>query len=487
MSSNPIFSYTKRDYEGSRKEGMAQIPTLSKGLWTDLNAGDPGVVLLDHMYALADLCNYYLDHQALEMFISTAKERVNLLRLAQNVCYKARAAKGASVDVRMYVKSDLDLNTTIIIPKGTILDPTDRGVVYRTEEDCVITESNFGYDVPCTQGETITESYTGTGVSSLIHYTSDEELSVYTDQFYTLKGTGVDIDTLVVHDATGTVWEQVDFVAFVEDTSKVYQVVVNADSSVTIKFGNGVRGYNPTTSDVLYFTYTNTVGSNGKVIERELNGTMRFNGLDNNNYTIVYYNPYPSSGGSFGETDEELKKNIMTMNKTIGRAVTNEDFETLAHMVDGVKEVRVCDVHNTPDLCLYHEVKVYILPDDTSEASISLINKVRTFLQSRSIPPTNVLVYSPNKVIIDLTIDARQKPALPLGDEDPRDEIERYVTQFFNTKVKIGSPFNPLELSNYLMQNLTTVATISSITPSTAVDVGDTGVPTLGTLTINVR
>ena len=57
---NPFFSYTNRDFENSRKEGMARIPILSKGLWTDLNAGDPGVVLLDYMHALADLCNYYL-------------------------------------------------------------------------------------------------------------------------------------------------------------------------------------------------------------------------------------------------------------------------------------------------------------------------------------------------------------------------------------------------------------------------------------------
>lgn len=486
MSDNPIFSYTKRDYEGSRKEGMSKIPTLSKGLWTDLNAGDPGVVLLDHMFAIADLCNYYLDHQALEMFISTAKERVNLLRLAQNVCYKARAAKGASVDVRMYIKTDEEFTTSVFIPKGTILEPTSKNIIYRTDEDCTITEANFGYDVPCTQGETVTETYTGTGISSVINYPSDE-FQVYTDQMYTLQGTGVDIDTIRIQDNAGNLWEQVDFIAFVDDIKRVYQLVVNVDNSVTIKFGNGVRGYNPTPSDVLMITYTNTAGSDGKVIEREINGTMRATGADGSNYTVAYYNMYPSSGGSYGESDEELKKNILSMNKTIGRAVTREDFESLAYMIDGVKEARVCDVHTTPDLCLYHEVKIYVLPDDTSEASSSLIAKVRNFLQERSIPPTNVLVYSPVKVGIDLTINARQKPALPMGGEDPRDELERLTREYFNTQVKIGEPFNPLSLGNYLMNNSVTISVIDSIIPSSPVDVGDTGIPVIDTLTINVR
>lgn len=485
MNENPIFSYTKRDYEGSRKEGMASIPILSKGMWTDLNAGDPGVVLLDHMYAIADLCNYYLDHQALEMFISTAKERINLLRLAQNVCYKTRAAKGASVDVRMYVKTDEAFNTTVTVPKGTLLEPTSKGVIYRTDEDCIMTDANFGYDVPCTQGEVVNETYTGTGISSVIHYHTDE-VQVYQDQFYTLQGTGVDIDTISIIDKAGNLWEPVDFIAFVENPDKVYQIIVNADSSVTIKFGNGVRGYNPTPSDVLTITYINTMGDQGRVGEKEILGTLHIVGSDANQYNVAYYNMYPSSGGSYGESDEELKRNIMTSAKTIQRAVTREDFEHLALSIDGVKEVKVCDIHTTPDLCLYHEVKIYILADDTSDTSNSLINKVRNYLRERSIPPTNVLVYAPNKVGIDLTVTARQKPYLPIGGEDPRDELENCINDYFNTELKIGEPFNPLELSNYIMNHTVTIATVTSITPSTAVDVGDTGIPSLNTLTINV-
>ena len=68
--SNPIFSYTKRDYEGARQEGLAQIPILSNGVWTDLNASDPGIILLDYVHGLVDMIQYYQDHQALETIVS---------------------------------------------------------------------------------------------------------------------------------------------------------------------------------------------------------------------------------------------------------------------------------------------------------------------------------------------------------------------------------------------------------------------------------
>ena len=486
MSDNPIFSYTRRDYEGSRKEGMAKIPILSKGLWTDLNAGDPGVTLLDYMHALADLCNYYLDHQALEAFISTAKERENILRHAQNATYKARAAKGASVDVRMYINLETEFNTVVTVPKGTVLDSTVNGVVYRTDEDCIITESQVGYSVPCTQGEVTTETYQGTGVSSLVYYPTDEYV-VHYDQQYVLQGTGVDIDTIQIVDATGVIWEQVDFIAFVDTASKVYQVVVGADHRVTIKFGNGVRGYSPAESDVLTITYVNTMGDEGGVIEKEINGNITVEGSDAQDYVVFYYNPYPSTGGSYGESDEELKRNIISYKKTLGRAVTREDFEDLALMIDGVKSVRVYDINTAPDLCLYHEVKIYVLPEDTVNGSVSLMNKITSYLKERSIPPTNVLVYYPTQRTINITIDVRRKPYLVEGEVTPKDEVEQYVEEYFNNEVEIGEPFNPLSLSTYLTQRLTTVSSILSINPSTPVEVGETGIPALGTLTINVR
>lgn len=484
-SPNPIFSYTKRDYENSRKEGLARIPILSKGLWTDLNAGDPGVVLLDYMHALADLCNYYLDHQALEAILSTSKERANLIRHAQSISYKVRSPKGAKVDVRFYVGESMNPPFPLVIPAGTILHTVMPGVDYLTTEDVSIGEAQVSYESPCIQGTQVTEVYRGTGVSSRSTPTSDEGIS-YDDQKYRLTGLGVDADTIVVVDAYGTVWTPVDVIAFEESPTKSYQIIVSEDHRVTLKFGDGVRGYSPKTSDVLTIYYTNTEGDMGRVGAEEVKGVLSIQGSDGNYYTVNYYNYEPSAGGSFGETDEELRRNIQTAGKTLGRAVTREDFENMALSVDGVREAKAYDVHTEPDLCLYHEVKIYILPDGSVTENSALINSVSDYLRGKSIPPTNVIVSLPVRVYIPVTVSIRKHKYLPAGEDNVYDQVMDCITEYFNNDISIGESFNPYDLSNKI-SSLSGVAEVLSIVPSASVPVLPMNIAYKGTTTIDIK
>lgn len=75
MSDNVFFSYTNRDYESSRQEGISKIPVYSNGTWTDTNISDPGVIILDYIHALVDMIQYYQDHNALEVYLSTADRK----------------------------------------------------------------------------------------------------------------------------------------------------------------------------------------------------------------------------------------------------------------------------------------------------------------------------------------------------------------------------------------------------------------------------
>lgn len=487
MTSNPYFSYTKRDYENTRKEGIARIPILSKGLWTDLNAGDPGVVLLDYMCALADLCNYYLDHQALESFVATSKERANLIRHAQSVSYKVRSPKGAKVDVRFYVDESTPARAfPITIKAGTTLQTTTTASSeYLTTEDIIITESQVSYTSPCTQGTRVVETYKGTGISSQSTPSAEDGIS-YDDQSYRLEGLGADSDTIVVVDSYGTTWKPVDFLAFEESPDKVYQVVVSEDHRVTLKFGNGIRGYSPKTSDVLTIYYTNTDGSDGKIGPEDMRGTISTKGEDGNYYTVHYYNPESSAGGSYAESDEDLRRNIQTAMKTLGRAVTREDFENLAMTVDGVREVKVYDVATAPDLCLYHEVKVYILPDDTVSDNSALVNSVVDYLRGKSIPPTNVLVSLPTGVYIPVSVTVRKQQYLPAGEDNVYDQVLDCITDYFDQDLSIGESFNPYDLSSKI-SSLPGIAEVLDITPTKTTEVLPMNIARKGTVSIFIK
>ena len=162
MAENNIFSYTRRDYEGSRKEGLAKIPVISRGSWTDLNATDPGVIILDYVHALVDMINYYQDHQALETFITTAKERANIFRLAKQLSYDIRSAKGATCLVTF--DSPVIVDKVVKIPKYTAVS-TLSDIQYLTTVDSYLLKGEHVVDVPCVQGVKKQIVYKGTGIS----------------------------------------------------------------------------------------------------------------------------------------------------------------------------------------------------------------------------------------------------------------------------------------------------------------------------------
>ncbi len=63
-------AYTNKDYESLRRELLARVPQLTDR-WTDFNASDLGVVLLELFCGVGDMLTYYLDAQAAEAFLQT--------------------------------------------------------------------------------------------------------------------------------------------------------------------------------------------------------------------------------------------------------------------------------------------------------------------------------------------------------------------------------------------------------------------------------
>jgi len=227
MEGNKIFSYTQRDYERSRQEGLVQIPALSKGQWTDLNATDPGIVLLDYVHALADMIQFYQDHQALESFLSTAKERKNIFRLAQQLGYEIRSAKGARTTCTMVFNKLYDSTTRI--PKHSIITNYVGDIEYLTTEDIHIPSNTESLEIPCVQGSMEYTIYAGTGLTK---YRTDVEFPE--DQKVILVRSNIDTDTITIYDDLGNLWKRVDSIAFAGANEKAYQVNLNYDGTVTI-------------------------------------------------------------------------------------------------------------------------------------------------------------------------------------------------------------------------------------------------------------
>lgn len=469
MSENPIFSYTKRDYERSRQEGLAKIPIISEGKWTDLNASDPGIIILDYLHALVDLINYYQDHQALETFISTAKERGNLFRLAKQLSYKVRSAKGATCDFRF--TSSFHYNHPIKIPKYTKITVSP-DITYLVAEDTYLPTNAVSVDVPAVQGTVYNTSYVGTGISRF------SEIENAENQYVTLTASNIDIDTIEIYNnSTKKYWKEVDYIVFSDATAEVYQLELTPMNSVVIKFGDGVRGLVPSETDEFTITYLTTSAESGKIgANSKIDHVDSV--YDNGNYVdLIVSNPRASIGGTSVQSSISIKENAPGVIKSQYRAVTLSDFEYLAETVEGVLKAKAYDINTAPDLCLHHEVKVVVTPEDIEGSKTSLIKRVANFLSSCMIPPTNlhVLTPSPKYIKLEISIQKLDNVVSSRLEYDVREAISKY---FKEISTKVGEAFHPLDLAS-VISSIPGVRYVSSITPNEIVNISNLEVAAL--------
>lgn len=476
-TNNNIFSYTKRDYAGSRKEGLSKIPILSNGVWTDLNVTDPGIIILDYVHALVDMINYYQDHQALETFITTAKERPNLFRLAKQLSYKISSAKSAKVTVTFH--SDFYYDTLIKIPKGTNVRTKD-SINYMTTEDAYIQPGQYEVDVLCVQGTLYKKEYTGTGLSRF----SNVDPPMNTNQTIALTASNIDIDSISIVDNLGKMWKPVDIIVFSNEIERVYQADLNPDNSVTIRFGDGERGKVPQETEVLTVSYIVTDAEKGRVGEGGINTIVDEIRDEKGNYvSLKVTNKEASVGGSSPQSSTDIRELAPGAIKAQDRAVTLSDFENLAKLVDGVADAKAYDINTNPTIP-FHEVRVLVIPKDMSSNKV-LVDEVYNYLYKRMIPPTNLHVTLPSSIAINISVTVRKSDDIDSGTLEY--QISDTIRQYFKSRTgNIGEDFYPADLSSKISA-IDGVRHLMSMTPTSVIEIEDLSVAVLGTLKITIQ
>lgn len=476
--SNPIFSYTKRDYEGARQEGLAQIPILSNGVWTDLNASDPGIILLDYVHGLVDMIQYYQDHQALETFLTTSKERANIFRIAKQLCYKIISAKGAEVYVTFH--SDFKYSYPIKIPQYTQVATNDH-IIYMTKEDAYLPAGQQDVEVLSTQGELITMTYVGTGISRHSSMIEGAE-----NQSILLDDQGIDIDSISIKDNLGRLWNSVDYITFTTDLDRAYEVDLNPDNTVTIKFGDGERGIIPQETDILTIQYIRTKTTEGRIGIGAIRHCL--SAIHNDEGEVIEFqvtNKVSSTGGTAAQSSSSIRELAPGAIKAQDRAVTLRDFENLSKLVVGVANAKAYDINTLPDKCAYHVVKVLIVPDDTVTDTAILLKSVQEYLSSRMLPPTILEVFLPEEVPIDIDITVKKLDIYDASkiEYEIYQAIQKYFTDRFS---EVSEDFYPTDLST-IVAGIEGVRYVTEMSPQSIVDISELSIARLGNVKITVQ
>ena len=362
-------------------------------LITDYSEGNILIIILSLFAAIAEVLHYYVDNMARETFLSTARRYDSVVKHGALVDYHARAAIAATVDVILSRSiTGNPIGAKLTIPQGTLFTDSS-GNSWLSARDVTWYSNVTTCKVPIVQHE----KYTASALNNMVIPTGDRVIlnlgTLPNGKYYEQGSMSLQIG--------GETWVLVDTFAKSKPTDKHFMVSVDEALNPYIMFGDGTFGKKPAagakiTNVVFYLTN----GSQGNVKSNTITSVPSVISSSITDATVS--NAYDAGGGSNYENFTMLKEHIPLSVKTLGVAITKEDFESLAMLVDGVNKAKA-------DYECGRKLTVYISPDGGAVASSELINRVYNLLSQRAPMTTWLKVKSAGKVQIILEMDVTGK------------------------------------------------------------------------------
>lgn len=362
-------------------------------LITDYSEGNILIIILSLFAAIAEVLHYYVDNMARETFLSTARRYDSVVKHGALVDYHARAAIAATVDVILSRSiTGNSIGAKLTIPQGTLFTDSS-GNSWLSARDVIWYSNVTTCKVPIIQHE----RYTASALNNMVIPTGDRVIlnlgTLPNGKYYEQGSMSLQIG--------GETWVLVDTFAKSKPTDKHFMVSVDEALNPYIMFGDGTFGKKPAagakiTNVVFYLTN----GTQGNVKSNTITSVPSVISSSITDATVS--NAYDAGGGSNYENFTMLKEHIPLSVKTLGVAITKEDFESLAMLVDGVNKAKA-------DYECGRKLTVYISPDGGAVASSELINRVYNLLSQRAPMTTWLKVKSAGKVQIILEMGVTGK------------------------------------------------------------------------------
>ena len=227
MSDLVRINYIDKDHDSIVSDVIAQIKAKYPDTWTDFEHDNAGRMLLEVHAYIIDLLLFYLDRQANECFLVTARERQKAINCCKAIGYVLSSAVPSKVTVKITLKYTVPSNVTI--NAGTELTTSEK-IVFELDADVIILAGELNGFGTATQGKTYTEIL---GISD-----------GSANQSFLISKTGViDIKQISVGYEK---WTEVESFAFASALSKNYTVEIDALGRGKIIFGDNRNGLIPT-------------------------------------------------------------------------------------------------------------------------------------------------------------------------------------------------------------------------------------------------
>lgn len=460
-------SYSNKDYESLRQELLARVPQLTDR-WTDFNESDLGVALLELFCGVGDMLAYYLDAQAAEAFLPTARQRQNVINLCKLVGYRLDTPIAATTTLRFTMPSAMSEDITV--PARTVCKaPLDDGdVEFETVEDAIIPRGQLMADAGARQGARRSEEFVSTGDRT---------------QRFALSSTSIAQDS--VHIRVGDDdWEEARFFIDSAPDSKHFQVETDGLDVAWIIFGDGIHGAIPPAGETITIEYLETLGSEGNIgreLVTEIVSPVYHNGTQ---IELTVTNPIASTGGSDREGLEHAKLQAPAELRSLWKAVTKDDYRALAEGFPGVAKAQVLDANDCANI-RYYQVNMAVAPDGGGLPSPLLKQELAEFIESRKVITVEVNLFDPSYRPVPIDAEVYVYPTEQT--DDVRMRVESALREFFSfEKMSFGQSVFFSDVIS-LLDGIRGVSHVTMFSPQADIETRPGQIAVLGEMHLEMR
>lgn len=307
--------YAGKDFFTFVDDLIARIQSLFITEFNDFVTSGTGQMLIDIVAWAAETLSFYIDRQATESYLATARTRKAVNRLARQVGYKMAASVSAIVDLDVNLSQVYVINITI--PVGfQFKGPND--LIFEAVESITFPAgegpTSLARKIGVREGETRVETFVSDGSRNQIFRLNPGSGRAVAGESVTTRVDGVD-------------WTEQEIITF--DQTNQYEIGYN-DEPPTLRFGDGVAGNVPSTGAEIRIEYVANSGLAGLVQSESIEDVESPLVVSATVIPLIITNPKPTSGGFDQESLTSAKINAPRVFKTRQVAVTREDYESLA-------------------------------------------------------------------------------------------------------------------------------------------------------------
>lgn len=395
--------YSSKDFLGFMSSLQTYVNTAMPEWAIGQSEGDIGLAIIEAFAYEGDILSYYGDRISQEAYLPTATQRQSLLNIAQLLGYTVSNGLPATGNVTFQTYAT---GPAVQIPPLTQLMTgfdavTDTTVIYEvdaTGQPIGLTTVNgvTGFTVAAnagTQNLNVTQGYTVTG------FTVGTSNGLQAQAFSLPQAGVIDSTVMVSVQQPGgnpVTWSFVQFLGDFGPGDAVYTTYLDSTGLTWIQFGDNVNGAVPVAGATILAGYRVGAGSAGNVAAGAV-GTF-LTPITNVQVEVISgaYQSSAMTGGMDPESNDQIRVNAPAAFATVNRAVSLQDFVSLAQNVTGITAAAAVASHST-------SVTLYLMGNNNQPASTALQARVVSAFDGKTLAGVTVQTATPTLVPIDVT------------------------------------------------------------------------------------